>query len=347
MVVGVADTVRLGFVGTGDRAFEEMRDLVGMPDVVLAGFCDVAADRCAAALARVNAVLAESGRPPIDVPFFADVREMCEAVPLDGVYVSVPPFAHGPVEHAILDGGRALFVEKPVALDPGMAREIAAHARQAGVVTAVGYQLRYFPGILRARELLQGRTVGLCIANRFGGVPGAPWWRVQSRSGGMLIEQHTHGVDLLRFLAGEVETVYAQADTRLLADLPGLDIADVNAATLRFASGAVGTIANSCALVDGLRLPGADGLYILAQGLALALHGTGGTAHFDGGAREDLPGGGGGNAAMNAAFVHALRTGDRSRILSDYDDGLRTFEVTHAAHRSAVEGRVVRPGVAP
>lgn len=340
----MADALRIGFVGTGDRAFEEMRDLVAMPDVVLAGFCDVAPARCAAALERVNTALARAGRPPIEVPFYADVHELLSGAAPDAVYVSVPPFAHGAVEHAVLDAGRALFVEKPVALDPATGREIALHARQAGVVTAVGYQLRYYPGILRARELLAGRTVGLCLANRFGGVPGAPWWRVQDRSGGMLIEQHTHGVDLLRFLCGEVESVYAQADTRLLRDMPGLDIADVNAATLRFSSGAVGSVTNSCALVNGLRLPGADGLYVLAQGVAIALHGTGGTANFEGGAQEELPGGGNGNAAMNAAFVHALRTGDRSRILSDYEDGLRTFEVTHAAHRSAVEARTVRPG---
>lgn len=248
-------TIRLGFVGTGDRAIEEMRDLAVMPDVVLAGFCDVAPDRCARALEHVNGSLDKAGRPPLQVPIFTDVHQMLAAVEPDGVYVSVPPFAHGPAEHAVLDAGKALFVEKPVALDPAVAREIATHAREAGVVTGVGYQLRYFAGIQRARALLQGRTVGLCIANRFGGVPGAPWWRVQSRSGGMLVEMHTHAVDLLRYLVGDVASVYAQADTRLVTDLPGLDIADVNAVTLRFASGAVGTIANSAPWSMGCRCP--------------------------------------------------------------------------------------------
>ena len=340
----MATMIRLGFVGTGDRAIEEMRDLVLMPDVTLAGFCDVASERCALALQRVNATLAQAGRPAIEVPFYGEPQQLLDAAAPDGVYVSVPPFAHGPAEHAVLAAGKALIVEKPVGVDPAVAREIAVHARAAGVVTGVGYQLRYFPGIQRAKELLQGRTVGLCMANRFGGVPGAPWWRQQSRSGGMLVEMHTHAVDLLRYLAGEVASVYAQADTRLLTEMPGLDIADVNAVTLRFASGAVGTIANSCALVDGLQMPGADGLFILAKGLALSIHGTAGTAHFDGGAKEDLPREGGGNAAMNAAFVRALRTGDRSRLLSDYDEGLRTFEVTYAAHLSATEGRVVEVG---
>ncbi len=333
--------IRLGFVGTGDRALEEMRHLAVLPGVELAGFCDVAPERCARALDELNAHLGRRGLAPLRVPCFTEVAGLLEAADPHGVYVSVPPFAHGPAEHAILAAGRALFVEKPVALDPGVGREVAAHAAAAGVVTCVGYQLRYGAAVQRARELLRERTIGLCVANRFGGVPGAPWWRVQSRSGGMLVEMHTHAVDLLRYLAGEVATVYAQADTRLLTSLPDLDIDDVNAVTLRFASGAIGTVTNSCALGGNLRLPGLDGLHVVAQGLTLSLHGLTGTARFSDAPDEELPRGGDVGAALNAAFVHALRTGDRSRILSDYADGLRTFELTHAAHRSAREGRVV------
>jgi len=336
--------VRLGFVGTGGRAVGEMLELLRIPEAQLAAFCDIVPEKCAEALQHVSRALEAGGRPAPEVPCFTDVRAMLAAVELDGVYVSLPPFAHGPAEHAILDAGRALFVEKPVVLDPVLGREILAHARSAGVVTCVGYQLRYSDTIRRARELLADRVIGMALATRFGGVPDAPWWGRQDRSGGMLIEMHTHAVDLLRHLVGEVETAYAQADTRLLTDRPGFDIADVNAATLRFANGAVGVLANSCALVNELRLPGAGGTHILAQGLTLSLSGHP-TASFEGGRSEALPGDGGSDHRLNAAFVHALATGDRSRILSDYADGLATFEVTHACHRSALEGLPRRVGV--
>jgi predicted dehydrogenase len=336
--------VRLGFVGTGGRATAEMRELATMPDVTLAAFCDIVPEKCAAALDLVNASLVQAGTPPIRVPFFKEAGEMLAAVELDGVYVSLPPFVHGPIEHAILDARRALFVEKPIGLDMTVTREIEAHAREAGVVTCVGYQLRYSPAIDRARELLAGRPIGMAVATRFGGVPPTPWWRVQRQSGGMLIEQHTHGVDLLRCLVGEVESVYAQADTRLLTDMAGLDIADVNAATLRFASGAVGLVGNSCALVGGLRALGLAATAILAKGLILQLGGREATANFEGGRTEALPSGGNANRRLNEAFVHALRTGDRSRIRSDYSDGLRSFEVTYACHLSATRNAPVRIG---
>lgn len=337
--------VRVGFVGVGGRAGEEMRDLLGMEGVALAAFCDVAPGRCEQALAHCNRIQQERGAPPIRVPFFSDVREMLAAVELDAVYVSVPTFAHGAIEHAILDAGRHLFVEKPIAIDMTVAREIADHARRAGVVTCVGYQLRYTEAARRARELLHDRTVGMAVAFRFGGLPDTPWWRVQRQSGGMLIEQHTHGVDLLRFLVGEVTRVYAEADTRLLTDVPGLDIADVNVATLRFASGAVGALGNSPALRRGMALPWPlSEIHVLAKDLTLSLAGTRVTVRREGAAPEEFEGDNDFNRELNEAFVHAVRTGDRSRILSPYDDALRSFEVTYACHLSSVRQQVVRIG---
>jgi myo-inositol 2-dehydrogenase/D-chiro-inositol 1-dehydrogenase len=338
--------VRVGFVGVGGRAGEEMRDLLDIEDVSLAAFCDVAPGRCEEALAACNRWLQERGKPPLQLPFFRDVREMLGSVELDAVYVSVPTFAHGAIEHAILDAGLHLFVEKPIAIDMSVAREVADHARRAGVVTCVGYQLRYASTTLRARELLRDRVVGLATALRFGGLPGAPWWRVQRQSGGMLIEQHTHAVDLLRFLMGEVARVYAEADTRLLTDVPDLDIADVNVATLRFASGAVGTLANSPALVHGLSLPGVlSHIHVIARGLTLSLAaGSRLAVTREGGGREEWAVDNAFNRDLNLAFIHAVRTGDRSRILSPYEDALRSFEVTYACQLSAERRQVVELG---
>ncbi len=338
--------VAVGFVGTGGRAAEEMRDLLDMEDARIAAFCDIAPGRCADALATCNRLQEQAGRPSLDVPFFSDVRDMLSTVALDAVYVSVPTFAHGAIEHAVLDAGRHLFVEKPIAIDMTVAREIADHARRAGVVTCVGYQLRYASTSARAREALAGRAVGMATALRFGGLPEAPWWRVQRQSGGMLIEQHTHAVDLLRFLMGDVTRVYAEADRRLLTDVPGLDISDVHAATLRFASGAVGALGNSPALIDGLSLPGVlSHIHVIAKGLTLSLAaGSRLTLVHPGGRREEVEAERGYNRALNDAFIHAVRTGDRSRILSPYDDALRSFEVTYACVRSAERQEVVEIG---
>src|SRR5207249_2047124 len=70
------------------------------------------------------------------------------------------------------------------------------------------------------------------------------------RSGGQVVEQATHVVDLARVLLGEVAEVYAQAARTppAWAGQPDADVDDVTAVTLRFACGAVGTLSASCLL---------------------------------------------------------------------------------------------------
>ncbi|MDM4777925.1 Gfo/Idh/MocA family oxidoreductase, partial [Micromonospora sp. b486] len=65
---------------------------------------------------------------------FRDVDELLAAGP-DAVYVCVPPFAHGPVEEAVVAARVPMFVEKPVALDLETAERIAALVQQRGLLT--------------------------------------------------------------------------------------------------------------------------------------------------------------------------------------------------------------------
>src|SRR5919202_4762951 len=268
--------VKLGFVGAGGRTVRELLDLVQIPDAEITALCDIDLARCEQAVQRVqertaqgtNTAARERARA-LDPAIYPDVDRMLDGSDLDAVYVSLPPFAHGEIEHAIVDAGKAIFVEKPVAITMAEAREIDAHIKQKGVISCVGYQSRYSTAVQAARQRLQGVPIGLVIAIRIGGLPGTAWWKVQSRSGGMLIEQHTHGVDLMRYLAGEVQSVFAFANTVLLTDVPDLDIADVNSATLRFLGGSLGTIANTCALPQGQGAPPnlSGAVHIVAQRL--------------------------------------------------------------------------------
>jgi myo-inositol 2-dehydrogenase / D-chiro-inositol 1-dehydrogenase len=348
-----AGSVRLGFVGAGGRTVRELLDLVRVPDAEIAALCDIDQARCEQAIERVQSRTAESGNAAameraaaLNPATYADVRRLLDGTDVDAVYVSLPPFAHGEIEHAILDAGKHLFVEKPVAIEMGTAREIAAHAREAGVITCVGYQSRYSTAVQAARTALAGVPIGLAIAIRMGGLPGTAWWRVQNRSGGMLVEQHTHGVDLMRYLVGEAESVFAYGNTQLLTDVPNLDIYDVNSVAVRFANGAVGSIVNTCALQPGQGSPPnvAGSVHIVAKDMTVMASAGSLTVMRPGKQQDEVKAEGDPNLEMNRAFVEAIRTGDRSRILSDYDDGVRTFELTYACQLSAERGQPVTIG---
>ena len=345
--------VRIGFVGAGGRTVREMLDLVQIPEAEIAALCDIDLPRCEQAVQRVKERTAQRGEggaveraAAMQPAFYPDVQRMLDGTDLDAVYVSLPPFAHGAIEHAIVDAGKAIFVEKPVALTMAEAREIDDHIRQKGVLSCVGYQMRYSTAVQEARRLLAGVPIGLVIAIRLGGLPGTAWWRVQSKSGGMLIEQHTHGVDLMRYLAGDVTSVFAYANTVLLSDVPNLDIADVNAATIRFESGAVGSIVNSCALQPGQGSPPnlSGAVHVIAKDLTVMVGGGRALVMKPERQQQEVVAEGDPNLDMNRVFVHAVQSGDRSGILSDYGEGLKTFELTYACQLSAEQGREVRLG---
>ncbi len=345
--------VRLGFVGAGGRTVRELLDLVQVPEAEITALCDIDESRCEQAISRVrdrtaqgsDAAATERARAA-QPAFYKDVRAMLEGSDVDAVYVSLPPFAHGEIEHAVLDAKKHLFVEKPVAIDMTTAREIESHAQKAGVITAVGYQSRYSTAIQAARRLLEGVPIGLAIAVRLGGLPGTAWWKVQDRSGGMLVEQHTHGVDLMRYLVGEPEAVFGFGGTRLLKDVPGVDIFDVNSVSVRFQNGAVGSIVNSCALQPGQGSPQnvSGSVHIVAKNMTLQAGAGSVTVMKPEKQQETITGEGDPNLKMNRVFVHAVQSGDRSGILSDYADGMRTFELTYACQLSAERGQVVRIG---
>ena len=336
--------VRLGFVGAGGRTVRELLDLVQIPGAEISALCDIDQARCDDAIERTRKRTEQGGdveaierARAMQPRTYSDVKAMLEGTELDAVYVSLPPFAHGAIEHAVLDAKKALFVEKPVAMDMTTAREIMDHVRQAGVITCVGYQSRYSTAIAAAKKLLDGVPIGLAIAIRMGGLPGTAWWRVQNRSGGMLIEQHTHGVDLMRYLVGEVIQVFAFGETQLLTDVPGLDIYDVNSVAVKFANGAVGSIANTCALQPGQGSPPnvAGSVHIVAKGMTVQAGAGSVTVFKPERQREEIAGEGDPNLDMNRVVVEAVRSGDASHIRSDYEDGMKTFELTYACQLSA------------
>jgi len=102
---------------------------------------------------------------------------------LDAVYISIPPFAHGAPERAVIHAGLAMFVEKPVHMDTKDVREISQMVNKAGIITAAGYQERYLDIIDKAKELLKNRRIGFFIGYWMGGMPGR-WRREKEKSGG-------------------------------------------------------------------------------------------------------------------------------------------------------------------
>ena len=338
--------VRIGFAGTGGIAASHLANLVRIADAEVVALYDVDRERCEVAMRRINGQQDQAARPggpeprKLQAKVYTDYRAMLSEAGLHAVYVCVPPFAHGALELQAIEAGLHLFVEKPVALSLDLARQIGGAIQQKNLVSSSGYQMRYADTTERARELIDKRPVGMAMGFYLGGLPGTPWWRVQAQSGGQLVEQATHTVDLMRYLVGEVTRVYAAGATRLLKDQPGLDIFDVAITTLHFASGAIGTVANTSALGGGSATGAPNGVHLILQDQRVEVWGnslkiTSAAGSNMPGRTEEIRSTMSAMLVQDQAFVEAVGRKDPTRVRSSYPDAARTLAVTLAAEESA------------
>lgn len=317
------EQVRIGFIGAGGIARRHRDVLRGFPDVALVAFSDPAEERARDLAHEVGATA------------YADARAMLDAETLDALYICVPPFAHGQPEQLALEHHLPFFVEKPLAANLGAAETVAQAVRDADLITGVGFHWRYMDMTDEVRGLLSENPARLALGYWLDSTPPPTWWRHEAESGGQMHEQTTHLFDLVRYLIGDVETVYAAGSTKRRGAFPDLDILDTTTATLKFSSGAVANLSSTCLLNWNHRV----GLHLFSEGMAIEMtdhdimidvgHGRPmRAAHVDPVMLEDRD------------FVNAVK-GEANYIRTPYEEAMHTHRLTLAANESAHTGQVV------
>ncbi|MDQ1301856.1 MAG: hypothetical protein QG637_1778 [Chloroflexota bacterium] len=146
---------------------------------------------------------------------YDDYREMLAKERLDIVAIATHPGLHRDiVEHAVRAGARALFCEKPLALDLADADAIVAACRAAGCQLFVNHSRRWHPAYQTARELLQSGAIGelVALSGVCQGCKPHPSW--QSAEEGPLLHDAVHLFDLFRMFGGDVLAVMGTARRR-------------------------------------------------------------------------------------------------------------------------------------
>jgi predicted dehydrogenase/glycosyltransferase involved in cell wall biosynthesis len=317
------ERTRIGFIGAGGIANRHFGVLEQFDDVAIVAVADVDMARATEAAARFGARA------------FDDASAMLAAVDLDALYICVPPFAHGEPERLAIDHKLPFFVEKPVALDLGTAEDVAASVDRLGLVTAVGYHWRYLDTVDEVKALLSATPARLLSGYWLDSTPPPRWWWKKDASGGQMLEQTTHLVDLARYLVGDVVRVYGQSGHIDRAAFPGLDVATTSTAMLTFASGAIANFASTCLLNWNHRV----GLHLFGEGLAIEL--TDRDVMIDIGRGRPVRGTGSDPVVLeDRDFIDAVRGGE-NRIRCPYPAALETLRLALAIERSAVEGRAI------
>ena len=181
-----------------------------------------------------------------NVPYYASLTELVQNVEVDVVSVLTESGNHAKncIEVATLK--KHVVVEKPMALRLSDADAMIKACDTAGVRLFVVKQNRFNVPVVKAREALENGRLGKLIM----GTVRVRWCRPQDYydqdswrgtwefDGGVLTNQASHHIDLLEWMLGDVETVYALS-SNALADIEAEDTAVV---ALKFKSGALGTI---------------------------------------------------------------------------------------------------------
>ncbi|MBA3896642.1 MAG: Gfo/Idh/MocA family oxidoreductase [Sphingomonadaceae bacterium] len=219
--------LRVGIFGCGGIAVRHV-------NATKAARLDVVA-ACSRDLAKAQAFTAEHGGQPFD-----DLDRMID-VGLDLLVVTTPPFGRrGEAEHA-LSRGVNLLVEKPIALDMNAATRMADAVEASDVTAAIGFMYRHGSAV-RDWQARDTGPVGLYAGAYHCNALHADWWRDEAQSGGQILEQVVHQIDLIRYLMGEPATVYARRANVFHHDTPGYSVEDVSAITFGWDDGRIATI---------------------------------------------------------------------------------------------------------
>jgi UDP-N-acetyl-2-amino-2-deoxyglucuronate dehydrogenase len=337
-----------GIVGAGVISSTHAKAIAALPDAQLVAVTDEVPGS-ATAFAEKYGCRAEP-----------DLDALLARADVDVVSVCVPSGLHAEVGIQVAAAGKHLVVEKPIDVTLAAADRLIDAVRAAGVVMTVISQHRFDPGLVELRRLLDSGALGRLVL----GEASTKWYRSQdyydsaawrgslALDGGALMNQGIHYVDLLRWSMGPVAEVTAVCAT----EAHEMEAEDVALAVLRFASGAVGTIAASTAVFPGfaqrLEISGTDGTVIVEDGEIV--HRAFRTQLPDPGLRGTRDGLGaavpaaGANAAALATASHAAQITD---LLAAVDegrqpsvtaaDGRAALEVVLAVYQSAREGRTV------
>ncbi|MBP5870719.1 Gfo/Idh/MocA family oxidoreductase [Streptomyces scabiei] len=147
-----------------------------------------------------------------------DWREVAADPRVRAVSITAPNFLHREIGVAMAEAGKHIWIEKPVGLTAADARAVADAAARSGVQGTVGFNYRNAPAVEAARELIAAGRIGkvthirIRLFSDYAAHPeGALTWRYERERGGsgVLGDLASHGVDLARFLLGDLASLTA------------------------------------------------------------------------------------------------------------------------------------------
>lgn len=266
----------------------------------------------------------------------------------DAVIVSNPTALHLDVAIPAVEAGCHILLEKPISNNLDRLDELQDIVEKKAVNVLVGFQFRYHPGLRKIKEILSNEEIGRPISFRahWGEYLSDwhPWedYRVSYSArrdlGGGVILTLTHPLDYLRWLLGDVESLWAF--TGKLSDLE-LDVEDTAEIGIRFENRVIGSLH-----LDYNQRPPRHQLEIVCTGGTIRWDNAGSALEVYSAQKQawqtyPLPADFEREHLFRAQMEHFLKVVEgKAEPICSLQDGISTLELALAAHQSAEEGRI-------
>ena len=248
--------IRIGLIGYGGigrvhaAAYRALPFHYGLPadSIQIAGVATSRGETAARAAAEIGCAF-----------YSADYRELLARDDIDAVDICTPNNSHHAIVAAAAAAGKHIYCEKPLAMNAAEAERMAQAVNRAGVKAQMTFNFRFFPAILRARQLMDAGFLGRIFSFR-GRYHRSSYissekpmsWRLRRAitGGGALFDLGSHILDLLYFLLGDFAAVNATLETLIkerpstagAAEKTPVDVDDLALLQVRLADGSLGAV---------------------------------------------------------------------------------------------------------
>jgi predicted dehydrogenase len=328
--------IGLAVVGVGFMGARWARAIAEHPAARLAVVCDARED--------VGRELADR----YGARYMRDPREVAADPGIAAVAVCTPEHLHVDAALAAIGEGKAVMVEKPLADTVEGCERLRDAARERGVPLLVGHVLRFEPRYALLRAAIEAGEIGQVQAVHGQRVGLTADQEVLRGRTSLALYYGVHELDLARWYGGRVTRVYAEASEGLLR-AAGYEVTDLYSATLRFATGAHGTLTLGWCLpprtpgfgMAGVTVIGESGVLRVLQGESGVLRvGPEGAGNADVFWAPEVHGLLGGALATEVAHFVACARGD-AEPLCTAEDGTEAVRASLALEASARDGMPV------
>jgi predicted dehydrogenase len=195
-----ASKTRTAVIGTGNRGSYLLQGVLDQPGAAVTLLCDIKPDRldkAATAASRDNAKTT------------SDWRKVIESGEVDAVFIATPPYLHAEMAVAALQHGKHVYCEKPIGITPAQVRAVMDAARASKTIFTAGQQLRSIQRLATTVQKIHEGLIGDIVmvkAQRHAAADlphdgtSGDWYFDVSKSGGYLIEQSVHNLDLCNWV---------------------------------------------------------------------------------------------------------------------------------------------------